>query len=198
MKLDHVLYAAPDLAEAGARFERDYGLTAYPGGLHPGFGTGNLIIPLGKLYVELIAVADEAVARTNPLGSRVAEIASSGGGWMGWVVRVDDLDARAAARDVAVFPGIRTTTSGEQLSWRLAGIERMIADPAYPFFIAWDDMSVHPGIPEQPGASLAWIEVGAEAGELRAWLGEIPDWVRVVDDEPRGPRALAVGELILR
>lgn len=198
MKLDHVLYAAPDLAEAGARFERDYGLAAYPGGLHPGFGTGNLIIPLGELYVELIAVADEAVARANPLGSRVAEIASAGGGWMGWVVRVDDLDARAAALGLAIFPGIRTTPSGEQLSWRLAGIERMIADPAYPFFITWDDMAVHPGIPEQPGAPLAWIEVGAKAGDLRAWLGELPAWVRVVEDQPRGPRGLAVGELIVR
>ncbi len=45
--IDHVVLAVSDLDEAAERLRRDHGLASVPGGVHPGWGTGNRIVPLG-------------------------------------------------------------------------------------------------------------------------------------------------------
>lgn len=57
---------------ASVRFKKvalqEYGLAAYQGGRHQGWGTENLIVPLEDTYLEIAAVFDEPVARACDWG----------------------------------------------------------------------------------------------------------------------------------
>ena len=195
MRIDHVLYAVGDLDEAGVRFEREHGLVSSPGGDHPLFGTGNRIVPLGDAYVELIAVTDPAIAAQNPIGRGVGALAEAGGGWLGWVVAVDDIEQRAARLGTVVIPGHRLRPDGITVSWRAAGMERMLEDLAFPFFIAWDDPGSHPGLREGAHGRLT-IEVGCDAAALRIWLGDLPGWITVATPAGGVQRVLLDGRPI--
>ena len=152
--IDHVLLAVADL-EAGAREVRGrYGLTALPGGRHPGAGTANMIIPLGADYLELIAVVDLAEAAANPLSRRVSQALQRDSTFATWAVRVDDLAAverRLTAAGVTVIgprEGSRRRPDGVLLGWRTLHVEDGL-DPAIPFFIEWAVAPAdHPGARE--------------------------------------------------
>ncbi|WP_223835591.1 VOC family protein [Streptomyces venezuelae] len=60
--------------------------------MHPRFGTRNFILPLsGGTYVEVVTTLDRPAADRAPFGQAVARRAAEGGGWLGWVVSVDDI-----------------------------------------------------------------------------------------------------------
>lgn len=202
--LDHVIYTVPDLAVAAERFLENFGLASVDGGAHPDFGTGNRIVPLGDGYLELMGVVDAAVAAGNPIGSVVTDHIESGGGFLGWIVRTDDLDGVCARLGLDAVPGDRTRPDGSTIRWRATGIERLLTDPSLPFFIEWEDPDAHPGRdtaihPTEPHG-ISWIEVGPHPG-LSEWLGPHDLDLRVTGARP-GPTAigiaLAQGEIEIR
>ena len=94
MQIDHVIWATADLDAAAERLERTHGLRAGGGGRHDGMGTHNRIVPLGRGYLELLAVADAEEAAGSALGRAVTErLAGVGEGLMGWAVSTDDVAA---------------------------------------------------------------------------------------------------------
>lgn len=97
IEIDHVIVAVNDLAAAAARFERDYGLSSVEGGRHRGLGTGNRIVPLGRSYVELMAVVDET--EQSALASWVRATCAAGDRLAALCLRTDDRtrSARASA-----------------------------------------------------------------------------------------------------
>jgi len=65
VEIDHVLIAVADLSTAAQEMAKRDGLTSVEGGRRTGWGTANGIVPLGKTYLELVAVVDAAEARRS-------------------------------------------------------------------------------------------------------------------------------------
>jgi hypothetical protein len=190
MQIDHVLIAASDLDAAAARLESEHGLRATGGGRHVGIGTENRIVPLGRGYLELIAVRDPEEAAASPLGAALAaRIEEVGDGLMGWAVTVPDVAAEAARVGAELSAIAR---SG--LTASLAGVATAMAEPCLPFFIERD---VDAGAGGAYGG-ITWVEVAGDEARLAAWLG--PDHgmpVRVVHGDP-AVTAVGIGDRELR
>ena len=189
LRLDHVVYAVPDLDEAAVRFREAFGLDSTEGGRHERWGTANRIVPLGDQYVELVAPVDEAGAARTGFGRAVLERASGGGGWFTMAAVAEDLDAVATRLGLEIGSGSRTRPDGEVLRWRSAGLDDPRREPWMPFFLAWNvPDGLHPGRARAGhgirAEGIAWVEAGGDAERLREWLGgeELP--IRVVEGEP--------------
>ena len=99
MCLDHVSYAVShnELADTVQRLGQMLGGTFEDGGRHPRFGTQNFILPIeGGVYLEVVAALDHPASDKAPFGQAVKRRADEGGGWLGWVVAVDDITALEA------------------------------------------------------------------------------------------------------
>jgi len=205
LRLDHVVYAVPDLDEAAVRFRERFGLDSTEGGRHERWGTANRIVPLGDQYLELVAAVDAPAAAETGFGMGVLERAAGVGGWFTIAAVADDLEAVASRLGIEVDSGSRTRPDGEAIRWRMAGLDDPRREPWMPFFLTWDVTNeLYPGRARAGHGvranGISWIEVGGDAERLRAWLGgdELP--IRVGDGEPgihRVAISIADGELVI-
>jgi len=198
MRIDHVSYAAsPEGLQATAdELSRKLGITPRDGGVHPRFGTRNVILPLaGDRYVEVVEVLDHPASDKAPFGQAVRARSAAGGGWMAWVVAVDDLSDVEERLGRRAVEGQRHTPEGVELQWRQIGIRGLIADPQLPFFIQWSSMDHHPSRLDDSPVRLTGLHISGEAGRVREWLGltEPDTWGDGVDFDfqSSGPAALA-------
>lgn len=190
--LDHLLWAAPDLAAGSAVLAALTGVTPAPGGSHPGFGTRNSLLSLGDSYLEIIA-PDPA----QPLaGNRGAEIAGlAGPGLLTFAVRTDDLAgfAAAAARaGLAVDPPTpmsRRRPDGLALAWVVQRARSEAFGNLVPFAIDWRDCP-HPAGTTPQGCTLVDFAVlHPEPGRLAALYGALDLGVAVERSSAPGFRA---------
>jgi len=173
VQLDHVVVAVSDLRSAAADFETRYGLPSVEGGRHPGWGTGNRIVPLGDAYVELLAIVEESEAAVSTFGRSVADALAGGSQQLlGWAVRTDGLDAVAERLGLDVHAKSRARPDGSVLRWRLAGVEQALVEPCLPFFIEWADDAVLPGRSATAVGAIELLELEGDPVRLAGWLGE--------------------------
>jgi hypothetical protein len=185
MPFDHVIWATADLDAAAERLEQTHGLRAGGGGRHDGMGTHNRIVPLGRGYLELLAVADAEEAAGSALGRAVTERpARVGEGLLGWAVSTDDVTAVAARLGTEIVEIRREGFVG-----RLTGVPEAMAEPCLPFFVERGADVAEPGAGGDAGG-LQWVEVARDAARLDAWLDSEKLQVRV---QPGAPALLAVG-----
>jgi hypothetical protein len=197
--LDHVVLAVPDLDAAGARMRTAYGLGSVEGGVHPRWGTGNRIVPLGDGYLELLAVVDPAVAEASAVGRAIAAAVADGQErWFAWCVAADDLDRTAGRLGLAIEPGTRTTPDGRTIAWRGAGLDDRRRRPELPFFIEWlvppSDRPARTAVEHDVRIDgIVAVEVAGDAETLDGWLGPDRDGLplRLTEGRP-GVRALEV------
>jgi hypothetical protein len=173
VEFDHVVIAVGDLDAAAREFADRYGLDSVEGGRHPTLGTGNRIVPLADAYLELVTVVDPSLAEQNPFGRAVGSVGGTASRPVCWVVRTNELDEVARRNDLSVTDGSRTTPDGRALRWRMAGLDRAMAEPSLPFFIEWADGTPHPGLePSTNRWRVAEIRLRGDAERLHAWLGD--------------------------
>jgi Glyoxalase-like domain len=205
LQIDHVIYATGDADAAAERLWDEHGLASVAGGQHPAWGTANRIVPLGRAYLELMTIFDDALAATNELGRVVAARIERGDGFIGWMVGGPAFDDRVVANGLAAGHFSRERPDGSELTWRLAGLQEMLAEPPLPGLLAWDDPASFPGLTPiehrvRPDG-IAWIELAGDEDRLRRYLGgaELP--LRFVDGEPGVERAAVAlaggGEIVL-
>ena len=203
LEVDHVLIAVGNLDEAAARFARDYGLESLDGGRHPGWGTANRLIPLGREYLELIGVVDPDEALGHPFGRWMLDRVSDGDHLLRCCLRPSDIEETAERIGHDPVAGSRETPAGESVHWRLVGLEAAMTENL-PFFIEWHPDSPHPAATRVTHPSramgIAWVEIGGQPDRLRDWLGEDVAAVRLVGGTP-GVRSVGIiapdGDIVL-
>ncbi len=186
MHVDHIIYAAnPDGLQASAdRLSELLGAPSRDGGFHPSFGTCNRLIPVANgRYVEIVEVLDHPAAAKVPFGQVVRSRSEAGGGWLGWVLSIDDMAPFEERLGRESVPGKRTFPDGRQLEWRQIGIKGLQADPQLPFFVQWvSDETVRPSALTSD-LEMIRLEIAGDKGRLDDWLGGDSDELLDVDIE---------------
>ncbi|WP_136609954.1 VOC family protein [Sinomonas albida] len=176
MRMDHVSYACePDgLAATTERIASALGVEAVKGGVHPRFGTRNMIIPLtAHHYLEVVEVLDHPASDKAPFGQAVRARSAAGGGWMGWCVEVDDLVPFEERLGRKAVPGNRKFPDGRELVWKQIGILGLIADPQVPYMLKWEgDPTLHPSNAYAATVSVTKLTIAGSAERVTEWLGE--------------------------
>ncbi len=176
MRLDHISFAAgPDGLKATA--ERLGGLLGCgfaDGGVHPRFGTVNMTLALADgTYLEVVEALDHPASDKAPFGQAVKARTALGGGWLGWVVAVDDIAVVEQRLGRPAVAGNRHRPDGTELRWKQIGINGTIADPQLPFFIEWETSAdLHPSTGADPAFSLSCLEIAGDPQRVSEWLGE--------------------------
>lgn len=157
-RIDHLVYATPDLNAGIERIEKLFGVRATPGGAHPGRGTRNALVALGpRRYLEIIGPDPEQSTPSEPRpfgidGLSEPRLAT-------WAANETDLPRlvqEAAQHGItlgAVMPGSRKRPDGLLLTWQYTNPRVVVADGVVPFFINWGT-TPHPSESAAKGAEL--------------------------------------------
>jgi hypothetical protein len=175
MRLDHVSYAvsSSELVDTVQRLGQQLGGSFVDGGRHPRFGTRNFVLPLeGGTYVEVVAALDHPASDKAPFGQAVKARAEAGGGWLGWVVSVEDITSVEARLGRSATDGHRVRPDGYDLTWKQIGVTDLIEDPSLPFFIQWTgDATEHPSLAGPVHVSAVACEIAGDPDRVREYLG---------------------------
>jgi hypothetical protein len=170
LRLDHLVFAAPDLESGIQAVEALVGVRAAFGGKHDGLGTHNALLSLGEdAYLEIIAPDPEQPEPSRPLpfglpGLTKPRLAT-------WAARADEIeDVVVRARQGGYDPGAviamtRDRPDGVRLSWRLALRTEPSGDGLVPFLIDWDP-GPHPA--ETSPAGCGFVSLRGEHPDPRS------------------------------
>ena len=157
-RVDHLVYATPDLDRGIDEIEKLLGIRATAGGQHPGRGTRNALIALGPTsYFEIIAPDPEQPPPAEPRPFGLDSLKESK--LVAWFVKSSDLETlrREAVRKGVplgeVRSGSRQRPDGVQLQWQFTDPSTLVSDGVVPLFIDWGQSS-HPALTAAKGAAL--------------------------------------------
>ena len=157
-KLDHLVYATPDLGRTMREVGDLLGVTPSPGGQHPAWGTRNALLALGpQMYLEILGPdPDQPLpTRSRPFDIDILDRPRL----VTWVYRADRLEAIVEqAKRVGVDLGSvqarsRRRPDGSTLIWRMTDLRMPREGGVVPYFIHWGD-SDHPAQRAPLGCSL--------------------------------------------
>ena len=155
-KVDHLIFAVPNLEDGRDKFEQLLGVRPVIGGRHPQYGTHNAQLSLGQTtYLEIIAPDPDADIPAEDVlfgldyfqEPRLAT----------WVLHTEEIDALAASANSAnvelgpVESGKRVKPDGTVVSWKLTEPSAMPLNGAVPFLISWGDTPHPAGSAPQAG-----------------------------------------------
>jgi len=161
-RVDHLVYATPDVDATVAAIARLTGVRATDGGPHPGRGTRNALLALDT--------APGAAAYLEIVGPDPGQPPPERARWFGidalraprlaaWAATAPDLEWAAAGARAAGVPlgavrdGSRRRPDGTLLTWRFTDPDAVAADGIVPFLIDWGE-SPHPSRGAARGLSL--------------------------------------------
>jgi hypothetical protein len=173
MRLDHVSYVTShdQLADTVQRLGSRLGSTFVDGGVHPRFGTRNFTLPLQNgHYIEVVCPLDHPASDSSPFGKAVSRRAAEGGGWLTWVVAVDDVSAIETRLGRAAVDGHRTKPDGTDIRWKQIGVLGTLEDRQLPFFIEWIE-NHHPSTDGKAVATIVKVEIAGDEATITNYLG---------------------------
>ncbi|HUW88506.1 MAG TPA: VOC family protein [Candidatus Paceibacterota bacterium] len=173
MRLDHVSYVTShdQLADTVQRLGSRLGTAFVDGGVHPRFGTRNFTLPLSNgHYIEVVCPLDHPASDASPFGKAVSKRASEGGGWLTWVVSVDDLAQVENRLGRPAVEGHRRKPDGTDLRWKQIGVLDTLEDSQLPFFIHWLSEE-HPSADGKAHAKITQIEIAGDEQTITNYLG---------------------------
>lgn len=152
-RVDHLMWAVPDLDTAIEDLHARTGVRPARGGTHPGQGTRNALLALGpRCYLEVLAPDPE-----QPPSGGLAHLIAG--------LRTPRLVTFAVAVEGLVQMGLqgivamsRTTPDGVELRWELAFLTGHPFGLSMPFVIDWRD-SPHPAATAPAGCTLAALHL---------------------------------------
>lgn len=175
MRLDHVSYAVTCDAfpSTVSRLGALLGAPFRDGGVHPRFGTRNAVLPLDHgAYVEVVTPLDHPSTDGAAFGRAVRRRASLGGGWLGWVVGVDDLAPFEERLGRPAAEAHRRRPDGVLLEWRQIGLLELIDDPQLPYLIQWCCPAAdHPSNGAGGTPAIERLEISGNRTAILGWLG---------------------------
>lgn len=157
-RVDHLVYATPDLERTSAELEQRFGVRASPGGQHPGRGTRNVLIAIGPTcYMEVVGPDPTQTAPPNPRWFRVDALAEPRlVAWAAHGTNLSHVVSDASRRGVHlgnVGVGWRKRLDGLDLIWQYTDPTTVLGDGLIPFFIDWG-ASPHPSATAAVGPAL--------------------------------------------
>lgn len=166
-RVDHLVYAAPDVKAAVESLYERIGIRASPGGQHPGRGTRNALIALGpSSYLEIIGPDEGQPKPDRPRWFGIDALSeprlttwAAKGSNLGQLV---DGAGRQGVTLGAAAPGSRKQPDGTVLNWHYTDPRVVVSDGIVPFFIDWGK-TPHPATSAARGASL--VDLRAEHPE---------------------------------
>ena len=173
MRLDHVSYVTShdQLADTVQRLGSRLGSAFVDGGVHPRFGTRNFTLPLQNgHYIEVVCPLDHPASDASPFGKAVSRRAAEGGGWLTWVVAVDDVASIETRLGRQAVDGHRTKPDGTDIRWKQIGVLGTLEDRQLPFFIEWIE-NHHPSTDGKAVATIVKIEIAGDEETISNWLG---------------------------
>ena len=173
MRLDHVSYVTShdQLADTVQRLGSRLGSTFVDGGVHPRFGTRNFTLPLQNgHYIEVVCPLDHPASDASPFGKAVSRRAAEGGGWLTWVVAVDDVAAIETRLGRPAVDGHRTKPDGTDIRWKQIGVLGTLEDRQLPFFIEWIE-NHHPSTDGKAVAKIVKVEIAGDEATITDYLG---------------------------
>ncbi len=176
-RVDHLIYATPDLTAGIEQIEELLGVRPDLGGQHPDYGTRNALLALGdETYLEIIAPDREQPEPIRPRLFGMDEL--EGPVLVTWAAKATDLDRLTEAAGVSgtrlgdVKVGGRRQPDGTFLSWRITDPYMPREGGLVPFFIDWGD-TPHPAAGTVKGGEL--LGVRAEHPEPDRVAGVLAD-----------------------
>jgi Glyoxalase-like domain len=163
--IDHVILGINDLERGVREFESRTGVTPKRGGEHPGRGTQNALVALGRgHYLEILAPA----ASSQPVAPREAAVNHAELTPVGWALHTPEIgttvqQVRSAGFNIeGPVPGSRRAPDGSLLAWQSASVDQLGVTP---FFIEWSKDTPHPSTTSPSGCTLVGVALEHPAPE---------------------------------
>ena len=186
VRIDHVILGVNDLERGMQEFEAKTGVAAQRGGEHPGRGTQNALVSLGRgQYLEILAPA----STQPPAAPREPAVSHSALTLVGWALHTSTIDAlvrkvRGAGIDIeGPLPGSRRAPDGAVLAWQSASVDQLGVTP---FFIEWSKDTPHPSTTSPSGCTLVSMELALPSPERLQLLFETVSYAANVSRSERG------------
>lgn len=194
MRLSNLSFAAgPDgLAASVRKLEDALGVPFRDGGFHPRFGTRNNILAVAdQRYVEVVEVLEHPAAEKAVFGQAVRARSELGGGWLAWVIEVDDLAPIEERLGRDAVEGTRQFPDGRRLQWQQIGIKGLLADPQLPFFVRWTSAEdLRPSALAPAPVEILELRLSGSQERVSEWIGadldRVFDGVALTFDAPNG------------
>ena len=177
MRLDHVSYVAShdQISDVVNRIGSQIGTAFIDGGIHPKFGTRNFTAPLlNGRYIEVVCPMDHPATDATPFGRAVKKKAEEGGGWLSWVLSVDNISLIEDKFGRKAVEGNRKKPDGAELRWKQIGVLNILEDSQQPFYVQWISRD-HPSSDGNAHADISELIISGESEKILKSLGSLEE-----------------------